>query len=258
MSNVDKLSRLREGDSIGATRVHPYLAGAILGVEVGTLSTFFSMQHPELGQCEVLSRTVTESDTARELRYRIRYPDGLLDIHEVEERDQRRLEITALEPSRLMDAVLRFVFPLHAVEDVRMNDELVEWRRKNRYHQKVGGRVRIKLANGRAFRFEVQAHGLPAELSQVTYVRDEPNAWVFHVRCLALRPTETLVRGCLSWYNRPLPDWFQRLWARVPGLARATLYLRERVSQRIPFQTNGAVVLRPGQRFGVSVRWVAE
>jgi hypothetical protein len=100
---------------------------------------------------------------------------------------------------------------------------------------------------------------LPQGFSPVVYLRDEPNDWILHFRALALAPSQFMLKGCSRWYNRPLPPGLQRLifWA-FPDLRRKLLYVRERFSQRIPLQVNGASLIESEGVMQMTVRWVVE
>lgn len=254
------LSNCLNSAGTGIQRMLPSLGQCQLGLEVGSLSTFFSMEHPELGQVSATLTGYEEDENARVVRWDVRMPDAHLLIEEREHEGCRKLAITALEESRLMDAVLRFVLPLQFVRAVWLNEEPIAWAKRNFYHQRENAIARVELTDGTRWTFEVNVagEGLPLGLKQLTYLRDEPTQWILHARVRANEPQHYSLRGCTRLYNKPLPGWVQRIWAALPWLAKGTLYIRERVSQRIPFQTNGAVTLAKGQSFEFSVKWNKE
>ncbi len=182
--------------------------------------------------------------------------DAHLLIVEEERGDYRTLSVTALADSLLMDAVLRFEIPLDGVAQVSLGDEVIPWARANHYHQRPACRATVSLKDGSYWSATPCNAVLPVGMSLLTYVRDEPDRWILHARARAERPDVYSLRGCSRWYNRPFPAWCQRVLAKAPRLASRLLYLRERVSQRIPFQANGAVLLKAGETlsFGVRIR----
>lgn len=253
-----RVSTLTGDTTHGIQRVSSPLGGAWLGLEIGSLSTFFSGERPALGNIRIEQAHHWEPSAhqGRELIYDVRYPDARLHLQEVELEQARQLSVRALGDSLLMDAVLRFVFPLSEVRAVVLNNRPIPWKRQNKYHQEAAAIAKIQLKDGTWRTFVPLRDGeLPEGLELLTYVRDEPDAWVLHIRVRANQPTHFQIRGCSRWYNKPLPAWAQRLLNRMLLLQRTTLYIRERVSQRIPFQTNGAVYLPRGTSFRFGVRW---
>lgn len=226
-----------------------------LGVEVGTLSTFYSMENPALGNVALPARVlIQEAEGGLSLDASVCLPDATLRVTEHQLQDGgRSLRVEALEDSFLMDAVLRFRIPLDLVRKVYLGEREIPWRRANKYHQEAGVSALIEQTDGGACLLEPVLRQAPEGMTLFTYLRDEPEGWVLHVRLRAERPDAYSVRGCHRFYNKPFPAWLQAVFARTPALLSRTLYLRERVSQRIPFQTNGAVFLPRGSvlDFGV-------
>lgn len=250
------LSKLTENKQGGIDRIsttHPWS----FDIEVGSLATFFSADKPTRGAVTVSQVAVTSTADARVLTYAVRYPDASLRITEREQANARTLKIEALEDSLLMDAVIRFVLPLSEVNTVALNENIIEWKRQNKYHQVEGATAQVRLKDGRILRLRphCERQGLPAGLAPMTYLRDEPEAWILHVRLRANQPTHFSTRGCVKGYNKPFPQWAQALFKAIPGFHRATFLIRERLSQRIPFQTNGAVQLKKGEAIEFGVTW---
>lgn len=250
------LSSLSRNARDGVSRVSAKFQG-MFDLEVGSLATFFSGDYPGRGAVSVPRELVAEADGQRVLAYDVTYPDGLLRLTETETNNQRVLRIEALADSLVMDAVIRFVLPLKVVESVALNNTVIPWRRQNKYHQVERAVADIEFKDGTALRLRpfAGAAGLPEGLFLMTYLRDEPNAWILHIRVRANKPTHFSTRGCVSWYNRPFPGWAQAVFRSIPGFHAATLLIRERLSQRIPFQTNGAVLLKKGEAFEFGVTW---
>lgn len=255
------LSNIIKHTAEGLLRVRHEMGDVRFGIEVGSLSTFFSAERPALGAVTHLHSFLDGAEasaTSRLIVNEVQMADAHLKIEELEHANKRTLRVTALQDSQLMDAVIRFVFPLAKVERVAMNDKTIPWARRNFYHQYENGQATIHLKDGRKWRFTVtvEGDGLPRGMHQMTYLRDEPNDWVLHARVRANEPDFFSLRGCMRWYNKPLPGWVQTLWNKLPALANATLHIRERISQRIPLQTNGAVLLKKGQSILFTAHWV--
>jgi hypothetical protein len=229
-------------------------AGWRLGVEVGSLSTFYSMEAPALGKAELPVRvTATPVADSLNLSALVTLPDATLLVTEHQSPMGRRLQVTALQDSLLMDAVLRYRIPLALAHKVYLGNHELPWRRANKYHQAEGRYALIEGPDGVTRQLTPFLGQAPKGMALFTYLRDEPEGWVLHIRLRAECPDRYSVRGCHRLYNRPFPAWAQSCLSRIPGFLARTLYLRERVSQRIPFQTNGAILLPRGAAldFGV-------
>ncbi len=235
---------------------------AHMGVEVGSLSTFYSMDRPGLG--EILSLAVTDSKEDGEdyIHAQVRLKDAYFNVFEGfsihQATGSRRLRVQVTQPSYLMDSVIRFVFPLLRVKSVSIGGRVIPWQKRNHYHQYLAEDSLVCLTNGSRIIFRPKAVRTPKGMALFVYFRDEPDAWVFHIRMLAIQPTNTVVRGCNSWFNAPFSPFFQKIARAIPGFLDRTLYVRERVSQRIPFQTNGGILMLPKQWLEFSVEWEIE
>jgi hypothetical protein len=214
------------------------------------------MENPSLGKVQLPVETSMQgSDQALDLSALVNLPDATLRVTERQlDTGERRLCVEALEDSLLMDAVLRFRIPLSLAHKVYLGERELPWQRLNKYHQEPGVTARIVQPDGVSCQLEPVLYQAPAGMTLFTYLRDEPDGWVLHIRLRAERPDAYSVRGCHRFYNKPFPAWAQALLSRIPTFLSRTLYLRERISQRIPFQTNGAVFLPRGAvlDFGVT------
>lgn len=226
------------------------------GIEIGSLTTFYSLENIALGDARYTKELTTKfGKETTELTASIKLPDATFRFTEIETNASRELSIVILDTSVLMDAVLRFTFPVELVDCVLMDGKEVKWARKNRYHQKTCPEIEIRLKTGDYLKFKMYANNLPANMELLGYVRDEPTKWVMHIRARAKIPDVVLFRGCHAWWNKPAPMFFQKILKKFPSLLQKTLYIRERISQRIPFQTNGAVLLNKGTNFKLGVSW---
>jgi hypothetical protein len=232
-----------------------------LGIEIGSLTSFFSAESPGLGRLAPGSDATLSDDTSGAWRYDAvaLLPEASVRVAEVGARGRsggtRSINVEATRSTLLMDAVLRFTFPALRVRSARIGDECIEHLARNRYHQRPIAPVSLELEGGERLVFSPRSYGLPPGMEPVVYLRDERGRWVLHVRALAVRPEATVLKGCHRWFNGPFPDVVQRLARRSHALSRHLLYVRERVSQRIPIQVNGAVGLAERASIQLAVDW---
>jgi hypothetical protein len=231
-----------------------------IGIEIGALSTFFSLESHRLGTAQVTQEHFEIAENGNwSYQSQIQFLDALINISECgyahQTCGQRTLRIDALENSRLMDAVLRFVIAKDYVKSAFIGPREIIHQRQNRYHQYPLEQIKLNFKNGMALSFQPISSVLPAGFEYVVYLRDEPDKWILHIRALALTPSHYVLKGCTRWYNRPFPLMIQRIVLGSTWLRSSLLYVRERISQRIPIQVNGAADLPKGSTIQLAVQW---
>ena len=233
-----------------------------LGIETGTLESFFSFENRALGTATEQSARFYSDGARWAFDAEIAFETASVTLHETgfatAVGGQRRLRLCARGRSHLMDCVQRFVIPKSQVKTARIGTNVIAHKRRNFYHQFPADEVALTLRSGAVLRFTPDQTGMPAGFSHVVYLRDEPEAWILHFRALALAPNRYVLKGCSRWFNRPVPKVMQEVLFAVPGLRDRLLFIRERLSQRIPFQVNGAAELAPDEGLDLGVHWRVE
>lgn len=230
------------------------------GIEIGTLSTFFSLENRRLGAAQVQRESFEIREQGHWLyQSNIQLSDAILKVSEEGQADQtggrRVLKVEAMENSRLMDTVIRFVLDKDQVKSAFIGPQEIIHQRQNRYHQYPLDQITLHLKNSLVLSFQPIPSVLPPGFKHVVYLRDEPDKWILHIRALALVPSHYVLKGCTRWYNRPFPLIVQRIVLGSTWLRTRLLYVRERVSQRIPVQVNGAADLPKGSIIQLAVQW---
>jgi hypothetical protein len=219
------------------------------GVEIGYIDTFFSSRDPSLGN--VVTRKSIEGNS-----YKYSFGKTNFDIHveDLLESSCRELSLNFTDDVELMDIVQRFVLNKDDVDYISIGDKQIYHKRHNFYHQFPAENVTIHFKDGHSFEFIPKIECSVEGMEPLVYVRDEPNKWIFHIRLLSTTPSKYITKGCMRFFNRPFPSWIQNVFSFF-GLQKPTLYLRERVSQRIPFQTNGSSLIKKGTTISISSTW---
>lgn len=255
-SEHDGLRRLRITDASHGVSMS-------LGIEIGTLESFFSFEEKALGQARQTNTLFRNNGASWAFNTDLVFDTANVHVSERGEVDwnggRRTLSVTAQQCSHLMDSVLRFVIPKDIVNEARIGDRVIAHKRRNWYHQFPADIVELHLASGTTLRFYLEKINLPTGFTPLVYLRDEPDVWILHYRALALAPDKFVLKGCSRWYNRPFPPALQRaVFSALPRLRQRLLFVRERVSQRIPIQVNGAATVKAGETLSLSVRWVVQ
>lgn len=230
------------------------------GVEVGSLESFYSFENRTLGL--VVGRRECLRVTQDQWRFHAAFelPGARLSLEERGElsgpHGVRRLTVKSDSESSIMDCVLRFVIPRQDVQQAFIGDREIVHRSSNRYHQYENAPVRLQMRSGKTLAFTCPDSRHPSGMTPIVYLRDERQAWILHFRLLATKPDFFTFKGCHRLYNRSFPAALQYIALRSSYLRDRLLYVRERVSQRIPVQVNGAVRLPQGESAGLTVRWV--
>lgn len=236
--------------------------GLDLGIETGTLESFFSFENRALGTATEQSDRFYSDGANWAFDAEIAFETASVMLRETGAATAmggyRNLQLRARGGSSLMDCVQRFVVPKSQVKTARIGAKIIAHTRRNFYHQFPAEEVTLTLQSGVVLRFTPDLIPLPKGFAHMVYLRDEPEAWILHFRALALAPDRYVLKGCSRWFNRPVPQAVQNVVFAIPGLRDGLLYIRERLSQRIPFQVNGAVDMMLDDVLELSVRWRVE
>jgi hypothetical protein len=234
-----------------------------LGIEIGTLESFFSFEKQALGRARQTNALASADNASWAFDADLGFEAAHVHVSERGGVDgnegHRTLCVRAQERSHLMDSVLRFIIPKVLVKQARIGSRGIAHERRNRYHQFPADIVELHLVSGAILRFYPEKMDLPTGFAPLVYLRDEPDDWILHFRVLALAPDALMLKGCSRWYNRPFPPVLQRAaFSAFPRLGQRLLFVRERVSQRIPIQVNGAATVEAGETLSLAVRWVMQ
>ena len=222
-----------------------------VSTELGFIDTFFSSTNPEFGK---LSQLKVISKPNGSISH-VTSANGKVSIEETFIPNGREIKIRILNETLLMDAVQRFVFKKNDVSKVYVGNRLFLHKNENYYHQLPADIVRFEFNNGTSISFLPYFHCVEQKFSPLVYVRDEKGMWIFHIRLLATKPDSLTFKGCHRLYNKPFPKIIQSI-AHFLKINKATLYIREKLSQRIPFQTNGAVKVQSNTNLAIGVKWI--
>jgi len=226
-----------------------------VGIEFGTVSTFFSSLHPEHCRIESFEECHQERSLDRMARtLRVGMPGVRCEIAEdvrLEANSLRRhLEFRMIEDSWLTDLVSRYAARDGGRRAARIGHEDVRHENRNRYVHRDVPQATIPFGLSGTLSVErEQGLATPERFHRWLYVRDEPSAngsnrWVLHHRVLVAEPEELVLRGCSRWFNRPLPPVLNCL---VPRAVRRSLYMvRETRWPKAPLMTVGAARLAAG------------
>jgi len=240
-----------------------------LGIEYGTLTTFYSQRHPERGNvlkrnyniaklCEKEASITTES-----------YIKGYIqDEAEIFIKDNLSLNgstftrITAfksLRDSLIMDLVVRYVLFNEIIKSIEISGNNLMHASKNIYYQYPVNNACIYLDEG--LKVEISStKKIKERFGSYLYFRDEgcwdykEKYWVFHSRILVNQPEETVIKGCHKFYNRPFPGFIDKMFKRLP-LYMYFHRIRENKCTWFPFQVNGAAWLKKGDELEITDTW---
>lgn len=219
------------------------------GVETGFIDTFFSSANPALGK---IIYNKNESDEA--IIYNFGEDDYDITATDRIKASSRELTYVFNKDVHLMDMVQRFILKKEDVKYIIIGDKKIYHARRNFYHQFMKQSVQFHLKDGEVLIFTPTIHCDQKSFSPLIYVRDEPDSWIFHVRLLCTDPDFYSIKGCSSLYHGAFPSYIQNLCSFL-GILKPTLYIRERISQRIPFQTNGASKIPKGTKISLQCNW---
>ncbi len=216
-----------------------------LSIEVGILDSFFSSTHPARGSGKIYG----QHDSAEGRELVVKYPNTSLTVTDKFKSNKRETKFKIDSDGLYMDMVQRWVVRKEDVCCWDVGGERIYHRRKNFYYQFACSSLTMVGKDG-CIRFEPLVTINSTKLSPLIYVRDEPDCWIFHVRLLSEEPDVITVKGCSKFYSKVFPKFIRQFLKRY-GLDKRLLYVRERISQRIPFQAQGANYLSKGDTVAI-------
>lgn len=239
-----------------------------LGVEAGTLTTFFSRTHPDRGRLEEHETRVEQASgdslvlQSRFLLRGCRDDEIRMRVRDTLERTEngfgRIVRFDAEAGSLVRDMVSRYVLD---AEDARVTvgGRTFSHRGSNRYLQFPCAPSRIR-ARGAEVRVETSFEAGGDAMEGLVYFRDEPAAdyrpgpWIFHERWMARRRDRTATNYAWRLGSGTVPETVHRLLEGA-GAHRALMDARERTSPRLPVQTVGAALLEEDASFVIRSCW---
>lgn len=127
--------------------------------------------------------------------------------------------------TRLLDFVVRYVFPKELISNVKIDNKLISHNDTNKYYQFPLQEIEL-ISREKIFQFIPKIKINSNEFRKVIYARDAKNEWVVHVRLLP-KKGEYVTKICNSWYNtQPIPYLIQKIF-NYSGLGELTLYRNE-------------------------------
>lgn len=207
------------------------------GIETADSSAFYSLD-PAVGyryQIEQESYLHDQQHNSAEVRvkmkdgrFSLKTNDQLMDQRTV----RRTAKLTAIDPTLLMDFVVRYRFQKKHFSVAEINGQRFSHTRSNIYHQFQTHHVTL---HGPQHTAVITLHDArtPASFSPVMYVRDATNEWVVHVRLLPAQWDTEVIKLCNFWYRtRSVPQFVSRPILRSTLAKRALWYRGERAPYR--------------------------
>lgn len=239
------------------------------GIEIGTLTTFYSRANPELGNVKIIKEEKKEDKENIEVYSEVlisgeREDKAKVEIKDTIEFDEKKLKRKVIfkfsSGSVIRDVVSRYVLDSNLIKKVKINTLDLTHKGRNKYFQYKVDNAEISLFSKKIS--IVSKKKLPKYLEnkfkKLLYFRDEIEnnqaVWIFHSRFLVKNPEIVLFKGCCKRYNRPFPLTLNNILWKT-GIYKIFLDIREKYSQNIPFQANGGVRILSEVIFVIEDTW---
>jgi hypothetical protein len=160
-------------------------------------------------------------------------------------------ELCCLDRSVLVDFVVRFKFSKDSFTTGTIDGRTIDHRNRNVWYQFPVDEAILSGPHGRAV---VRLHSarLGGKFHSVLYIRDEPGAWIVHVRLLPSEPADLYM---VRWYNRifrfAFGDRLSRLILNWEWFKRRLWFLAERRGGRPAIQAQPLALLEKGTKIGI-------
>jgi hypothetical protein len=236
------------------------------GVEMGSDHSFFSRTHSgwRVKQKTVKEHVLEDSfSLLQELE--LSRAQGILSIEEkcCDTEINRAHSFCAQESSLLLDFVSRYVFPKEVFEKVLIDGNKVVHKNQNIYHQVLASDQSSVELIGKTLQATIQIKEIdcPASFTPYLYVRDEPGAWIVHIRLLPKVYKEIVTKINARWYNRALPAWISRVlfslcfgshWLLYRGeKKRQWSFMRKAVYKLLPLSAYPLAEVKKGEKLSL-------
>ena len=244
------------------------------GIEIGTLTTFYSRTHPNRGNLLInKNRVKYEKEKGVEIISQIflggQRKDNIkaLIIDEIKiennKKVRRKVKFKVQKGAIIRDLVVRYVLNSSLIKRVELEGRKFKHRFLNRYRQFETNFAKIEIANGKVeVRSEkkISDNRLYSKIGSFFYFRDEPagdyypSPWIFHSRFLVKKPEIFCFKGCIPWFNKPFPLFLDKGLQKL-GFHKFFLNFRERTSQFFPFQVQGGIKIYKDTIFEIEDTW---
>jgi len=234
------------------------------GFETSDSFSFYSLETGGNNN-EVIRSTVKTTENINEIRKIIKMKEGkwVLDIwEELDNSNQqiiRRHKLEVLEDSFMFDYVVRFRFKKKFIKKAIINNLEINHKGSNIYYQYPVDSVRLI---GEDFDIEISVieSRLADKFSLYMYVRDFKDEWIVHARFMPKVWDKEVLKLCVWWYNKALPQKFADLLLKLPKV-RQKIWLRsEQKPYKFPLtllnpNSYPEVLLNKGDRLSLTTKF---
>jgi hypothetical protein len=202
------------------------------GIETADRSSFFSLERGVGYRYAVLSEEIASDSTHHSVRMSVKMTQGKWDllVNEsiVDETTiVRNADVRCVNDSYFMDFVMRFRFRKDVFDRAEIAGETILHRDSNTYYQFP---VRSAILLGQAMRVELSVINavIPSKMELFTYVRDQKDEWIVHMRMLPRVWDEEVIKLCNRWcQTRPLLDSLSNIALKSNAIRKALWYRGE-------------------------------
>ncbi|OQX86409.1 MAG: hypothetical protein B6D55_06130, partial [Candidatus Omnitrophica bacterium 4484_70.2] len=240
------------------------------GIEVGTLTSFYSRKNPELGNVKILEKKEKFENNNIYIQSKILIIGEKGDNAEVEIKDDikfydttcmRKVIFKFCSDSTIRDVVSRYILNTKLIKRIKINNHWLTHKGKNKYYQFESEIANISLPTS-CISFlskkTIQPQNFEEKFKKTLYFRDETvdssPVWIFHSRFLVKQPEIIIFKGCTKKYNKSFPLFLNTLLLKTK-FYKICLDIREKYSQKIPFQANGGIKVEKETTFIIEDEW---
>ena len=188
------------------------------GVEFADSNSFFSMENGKGHRAQILYSESECQSSIYSFKYRIKMSEGLVEVIGAdcicEDKIIRKLKLTALEDSKLLDFVMRFRFNKDIYEIAEIDNKEIKYAGTNKYYQYKCDHVLLRGKYGNVIVRTLKA-STGENMDFYMYARDSAEDWVVHARMLPNCDENIVIKLCSKWFKtKPLPKLVTKIICR--------------------------------------------
>lgn len=227
---IDPLCYFKEIHVGGVNIINPW------GFETADSVSFFTLEWQGFRN-EIIEDNVTILKDTAERDITVKMREGLWSLHIKEELSEntvvRNHRLTCLQDSHFMDFVARYRFKKQFVSKVLIAGRQLTFKNSNVYHQYEAQNV-VLVSDEFNMLIQILETDTSGKFTPMMYARDSGDEWIVHCRMIPQKWDKEVIKLCVGWYNRAIPQWMSNILLSIFPLRSYLWYHGERKPYRFP------------------------
>ena len=202
------------------------------GAETADSSAFFSLEEGVGYRFEYLNQEHIGTETVNSHKLKIKMKEGSFDLNTLDEiksdfKINRKMTLTCIEDSYLMDFVLRYRFLKDDFEYAEIDNKKFFHKDTNIYNQFFTNKVFLK-GKQNSIKVSINNFITNENFRPEMYVRDRGDEWIVHVRMFPKKSDKDVIKLCsILFKTRPIPHFLTKILLSFSKIRESLWYRGE-------------------------------